>query len=71
MKLNMGNADRIIRALVAVVLFALVLNGVLNGAWEGVAYAVIVIFGATSLFGSCPLYSVLGISSCPINSHKY
>lgn len=62
-KLNIGVLDRILRlsAGLCVVLF----DYISNSAWE----IVFLIFGVwtvtTSVFGWCPFYRVLGVSTCP------
>ncbi|MFO7529672.1 MAG: DUF2892 domain-containing protein [Marinobacter sp.] len=59
MTVNMGSADRIIRAVVGVVLIALVFVGPQTPwGWIGIVPL------ATALMGSCPAYSVLGIKTC-------
>jgi hypothetical protein len=67
MKHNMGNADRIIRFLAVIAIAVLYFNGIVSGV---VAYALLgiaVIFLLTSMTGTCPLYSLFGISTCPVN----
>lgn len=64
MKKNMGSLDRGIRLAIVVALAALYLGGLING-WIVAAAAVVgLIFLLTSAVGSCPLYSVVGISTC-------
>ena len=65
MKKNMGNADRFIRILVAIVLFVLYYNGTLTGTWGIVALVVAGIFALTSLVSFCPLYTLFGWNTCP------
>lgn len=65
MKINMGNADRIIRVVIALLISVLYLTGVLTGTWAIVLLSVAGVFFLTSLFGICPLYLLLGINSCP------
>lgn len=60
---NMGNTDRVIRALAALIILVLSLMQVISGVWATVAIVVAVILLATSLIGYCPLYSLLRISS--------
>ena len=60
---NMGNIDRVIRLLVAVVIGALYLGGRLSGALAIVLGIVAVAFLATSLIGWCPAYLPFGIST--------
>ena len=60
---NVGNLDRIIRALLGLVLIVapLVLS------WSGIALAVSIAVGAillaTSAFSFCPIYALFGLSS--------
>ena len=66
MKNNMGNTDRIIRVLVAAVIAVLFINNSITGILAYVLLGVGVIFLLTSLVGSCPLYSLLGINTCRV-----
>ena len=59
MKHNVGAFDRTLRLIVGIALIAVVFVGPKsNLGWVGI------IFLFTGLFGTCPLYSVLGISTC-------
>jgi hypothetical protein len=59
MSVNMGSADRIIRALVGIILLALVFVGPQTPwGWIGIVPL------ATALMGTCPAYSLLGIKTC-------
>jgi hypothetical protein len=60
MKTNVGTIDRAARVVLGLVLIALAFTGTL-GVW---AYIGIIPL-ATGLVGSCPLYSMLGFSTCP------
>ena len=66
MKKNMAGIDRIIRITVAIILIYLIYNRTLDlNSWLGmISAAVVVIFLSTAVLNSCPLYSVLGISTC-------
>lgn len=64
MKKNMGNADRILRIVVAIILGVLYYNGTISGTWGIVAIVVAVVFALTSIINFCPLYSVFGMSTC-------
>ncbi|MDZ4809935.1 MAG: DUF2892 domain-containing protein, partial [Bacteroidota bacterium] len=64
MKHNMGNADRIIRVLIAVLIAVLYFTNTVSGTLGYVLLAVGAIFLLTSLVGSCPLYSLFGITTC-------
>ena len=66
MKKNMGNTDKIIRILVAIVVTVLYFTGVVSGTLGIVLLAVAGIFVLTSLIGVCPIYTILGIRTCPL-----
>jgi uncharacterized membrane protein len=53
---NMGNIDRIIRVVVALVVAVLIVTNVLSGVWAWIAGILAVVFLATSAIGFCPLY---------------
>ncbi|MEI6508280.1 MAG: DUF2892 domain-containing protein [Bacteroidota bacterium] len=60
MKKNMGTIDRVIRILVAVVIIALYFMGEVSGTAAIVLLVFAVVFIATSLMSSCPLYIPFG-----------
>ncbi|AUC51771.1 hypothetical protein CDO87_00555 [Sagittula sp. P11] len=60
---NMGQTDRIVRAVLGVVLLILAF-ATLAGVWAWIAGIVGVLMLATSAMGSCPPYSLLGINTC-------
>ncbi|MCB2014482.1 MAG: DUF2892 domain-containing protein [Sphingobium sp.] len=61
-KTNVGAIDRALRIAVGVVLIALVFIGPKTPwGWVGIIPLV------TGLFRSCPLYSLLGLSTCPLD----
>jgi hypothetical protein len=64
-KSNVGNLDRIVRIVVGLGLLSLLFF--LEGAakWWGLVGLVPL---GTGLMGSCPLYSILGLSTCPAGS---
>ena len=66
MKKNMGNTDRILRALLAIVMGYLYFSGTIPGALGVILIVLAVVFLATSLFSICPIYSLLGINSCGV-----
>lgn len=61
MKFNVGGLDRILRIIVGIVLIALAVTGTI-GLWGWIGLVPL----ATGLFKFCPLYSIIGISSCPM-----
>ena len=67
MNMNMGSADRKLRAFV--VAPVLVVAGVLVGpaGWRAIVlYALTGVMLATSAAGSCPLYMLFGLRTCPL-----
>lgn len=61
MKANVGGIDRILRIVVGLLLIALAATGTI-GAWGWIGVVPL----ATAAFGFCPLYTLLGFSSCPV-----
>jgi hypothetical protein len=61
MKTNVGNIDRILRVVLGVVLLALMFTGKI-GVWGWIGVVPLLTAG----MGFCPLYTVLGFSTCPM-----
>lgn len=60
-KTNEGTLDRALRVIAGTVLISLVFVGPQTPwGWLGIVPL------ATGLIGSCPLYSLLGINTCPL-----
>lgn len=66
MKKNMGNADRIIRTIIAIIVAALYFSGTLTGTVGLVLLILAGVFVLTSLVSFCPLYTLFGINTCPV-----
>lgn len=66
MKKNMGNTDRLIRVVLALIVAALYFSGVLTGTIATVALVIAGVFVLTSFVSFCPLYTLLGINTCPV-----
>lgn len=66
MKKNMGSADRIIRLVIAAVLAFLFYNGTISGTIGIVALVAAGVFVLTSFVSFCPLYPLLGITTCSV-----
>ncbi len=63
MKKNEGTIDRALRVIVGVALISIVFVGPQTvWGWVGVVPLL------TGLFGICPLYSLLGINTCPLKN---
>jgi len=63
MKKNMGTIDRVVRAVVALVVGYLILSGSITGALAIILGVLAVVFLATSAMGSCPLYIPLNLDT--------
>lgn len=68
MKRNMGNTDRIIRIIIAIVVAALYFTGAIPGTLGIILMVVAAVFVLTSLFSVCPLYSIVGMNTCGTKS---
>ncbi len=66
MKKNMGNADRIIRLVIAGVLALLWFQNIVTGNWGIVLLAIAWVFTVTSLVSFCPLYKLFGANTCSV-----
>lgn len=64
MKKNVGNADRIIRVILAAVFAVLYFTGIVPGTVGLVLVALGVIFVLTSLISFCPIYAIVGLNTC-------
>ena len=60
MKSNVGGIDKILRIVAGIALIAWALTGGPVWAWIGVVPL------ATGLMGWCPLYLLIGLSTCPL-----
>ena len=65
MKRNMSVADRIIRVLLAAVLAYLYFAGIVTGTVGVILIILAGVFVLTSLIGFCPLYTLIGLNTCP------
>ena len=66
MQKNMGNADRIVRITLAVIVVILYYNNTITGTMGIVLLVLAGIFVLTSLIGFCPLYKLVGLNTCPV-----
>jgi len=65
---NLGNLDRALRVVIGIALLSLlfVLEGSLR--WIGLVGLVPLL---TAAAGNCPLYSVFGLSTCPLRTRNH
>ncbi len=59
MKANVGGIDRVLRIVLGLALIGLTLSGTI-GVWGWIGLVPL----ATAATGFCPLYTVLGVSTC-------
>jgi hypothetical protein len=64
MKKNMGIWDRTIRLLVAALIAVLYFTKVINGVTAIILLIIAGVFLLTSLFSFCPLYKPFGFNTC-------
>lgn len=64
-KTNVGGIDRVLRIAAGLVLVALTLMGTI-GPWGWIGIVLLV----TGLFSTCPLYSIIGMNTCPVKPAK-
>jgi len=64
MKKNMGNVDRAVRVVLAIIIAALYFTGTISGTLGIILLAFAGIFVLTSFVSFCPLYAPFGISTC-------
>lgn len=60
---NEGKIDRTLRVIAGIVLLSLIFIGP-QSLWGLIGIVPL----ATGLLGNCPLYSILGINTCPLKS---
>lgn len=68
---NMGTWDRLVRALVVAPLAAIAAVAVGAGTVLGIVLLVVAaIMLVTAAVGHCPLYRLVGVSTCPLSSTR-
>ena len=63
MRKNMGNADRVIRLLAALVVLVLYFTNVITGTLAVILLIIAAIFIVTGIIGFCPLYVPFGFNT--------
>lgn len=65
MNVNVGTIDRVLRIVAGIALLAFALGYLFPGTgWNWVGWIGVVPI-LTAVFGFCPLYMILGMSTCP------
>lgn len=65
MKRNVGNIDKMVRILAAIVIAVLYFTNVISGTLAIILLSIAGIFLVTSFLGFCPIYWAIGLSSKP------
>jgi hypothetical protein len=65
MKFNVGGVDRILRIVIGLVLIALAATGTVG--WWGWLGVIPLLTGVVRI---CPLYSLVGMNTCPMKARK-
>lgn len=63
MKKNMGNKDKLLRSLAAVIFAILYFSGAVRGPAGMILMVLAAVFLLTSFVGFCPLYTLFGITT--------
>ncbi|WP_138431494.1 YgaP family membrane protein [Fodinibius saliphilus] len=63
MKKNMGNMDRIIRTILAILVGVLYFTNIISGITAVILGVLALVFLLTSLISTCPLYMPFGLST--------
>ncbi|MFY8025210.1 MAG: YgaP family membrane protein [Sediminibacterium sp.] len=66
MKKNMSSTDSIIRLILSAIMIGLYFTGVVTGTVGIVLLVLSGVFILTSVIRFCPLYTLFGITTCPI-----
>lgn len=66
MKKNMGNLDRIVRIVLAAIFAALYFTGTVTGTFGIILAILAAVFLLTSAISFCPLYTLIGLNTCPV-----
>ncbi|WP_316931966.1 YgaP family membrane protein [Rufibacter radiotolerans] len=61
----MGNTDRVIRVVMAIIFAILYFTNIIGGTMGIVLLVLAAVLLLTSLVAFCPLYALLGFSTCP------
>ncbi len=67
MKKNVGSADKVVRIVIGLGLLGFALFSDSPARWWGLVGVVPLL---TAALGNCPLYSIVGLSTCPVSARK-
>ena len=64
---NVGQTDKIVRIVLAIILLALDFFEVITGSFSWLLDVVAIVLIVTAIIGFCPLYKVLGKNTCSVD----
>lgn len=64
MRTNIGNADKIIRIIISLLMGLISFMGIFSTTIGVILLVMAVFIILTSIFSFCPIYALIGISSC-------
>lgn len=67
MKANVGGIDKLLRIVVGIALLSMIFLLQGNARWFGLIGLVPLL---TAFVGFCPLYTLLGVNTCPVSTRK-
>ena len=70
MKKNIGNTDKLIRLMLALLVAVLYYTGVISGTFAIILGVIAVVLVVTSMVSFCGLYTILGINTCKTKTEK-
>jgi hypothetical protein len=71
MKKNVGNTDRFVRVMFGIILLIIFMSGAItNSLWNWIILAVSLVLIITAFATFCPLYALLGKSTCEVKRKK-
>jgi hypothetical protein len=71
MKKNIGNTERFVRVMFGIILLIIFMSGAItNSLWNWIILAVSLVLIITAFATFCPLYALLGKSSCEVKRKK-
>ena len=70
MKKNIGNTDKLIRLMLALLVAVLYYTGVISGTVAIILGVIAVVLVVTSMVSFCGLYTILGINTCKTKTVK-
>ncbi|MCB0738952.1 MAG: DUF2892 domain-containing protein [Bacteroidetes bacterium] len=68
MKKNVGNLDKVVRVAIAAVVSGLYFADVVTGTLGIILMVLAGIFLVTSLVSFCPIYAIVGLSTCKVKN---